>query len=177
LDRDAATAALESLSQVIFAIIATLLLLLALVLAGFGVFEFVRAAWSGRDVGMAALTSIGYTVVAVATFEIAKYLIEEEVIRGREMRIASEARRSLTRFISTIAIATFLEALVTVFRVSKDHVPHLIYPSVLLIAGILLILGLGVYQRLSATVEAKVEKKDLAEEHAETTGGSKRKPA
>jgi hypothetical protein len=106
-------------------------------------------------------------VVSVATFEISKYVIEEEVVRGREMRVASEARRSLTRFISTIAIAIFLEALVVVFRVGKDNVPHLIYPTALLVAGILLIIGLGVYQRLSAIVEEEVEDKDIADEKAE----------
>jgi hypothetical protein len=148
------------MSRVVFAIIAGLLMLLALVLAIGAIAEFASVAWRGGDVSLAALDGIGYVVVSVATFEISKYLIEEEVVRGREMRVASEARRSLTRFISTIAIAIFLEALVTVFRVSKDHVPHLIYATLLLVGGILLVLGLGLYQRLSAAVEEKVDQKD-----------------
>ena len=158
------TTILETLSRIVFGIIATLLLVLALVLAGDAAYKFIKAGISGADIGDAALTGIGYVVVSVATFEISKYLIEEEVVRGHEMRVASEARRSLTRFISTIAIAIFLEALVTVFRVSKENVPHLLYPSFLLIAAILLVIGLGAYQRMSAAVEERVEEKDIAEE-------------
>lgn len=145
-----------------FGAIATILLLLALVLAGDAVLQFFRSAWVGGEVTDAALIGIGYVVVAVATFEIAKYLTEEEVVRGREMRLASEARRSLTRLISTVAVAIFLEALVTVFRVGKDDVPLLIYPTLLLVAGVLIVVGLGVYQRLSVGIEDRVEERDVA---------------
>lgn len=98
-------------------------------------------------------------VVAIAVYDVSKYLIEEEVVRGRELRVASEARRSLTRFISTIAIAVFLEALVTIFRVTQEDVTKLLYPTFLMIAAILLVLGLGVYQRLSVAVERQVDDK------------------
>jgi len=142
-------------SRIIFAGSACLLALLAVALAVDAVVEFARAMWLGKSVGIAALTGIGYVVVAIAVFDVAGYLIEEEVVRGRELRVAAEARRSLTRFISTIAIAVFLEALVTIFRVSQENVSELIYPTTLLVAAILLIIGLGVYQRLSASVEGK----------------------
>ncbi len=101
-------------------------------------------------------------MVAVATFEIARYLTEEEVVRGREIQLASEARRSLTRLVSTVAVAIFLEALVIVFHVGKENVPQLIYPTFLLLAAIVIVVGLGVYQRLSASVEEQVERRDLA---------------
>lgn len=142
-------------SRVIFAGAACLLALLAIALAVDALLEFGRAVWAGQDIGLAALSGIGFVVVAIAVFDVAGYLIEEEVVRGRELRYAAEARRSLTRFISTIAIAVFLEALVTIFRVSRESVSDLIYPTGLLVAAILLIIGLGVYQRLSAAVEAK----------------------
>lgn len=160
---------LEPASRVVFATVAAILMLLAIVLAADALFQFVRAAWTGGAVGVAALVGIGYVVVAVAVYDVAKYLIEEEVVRAREMRVASEARRSLTRFISTITIAVFLEALVTVFRVSKENVPQLIYPAILLFVGILLVLGLGLYQRLSVMVEKEVGPKDLAEEKKRQT--------
>lgn len=145
----------DLVSRIIFGIAAMLLAVFALVLAGSAVADFVTAALSRQHVGLSALSGIGYVVVSIAVFDVAKYLVEEEVVRGRELRVASEARRSLTRFISTIAIAVFLEALVTVFRVSQDSVDELLYPTSLLVAGILLVLGLGVYQRLSLTVEKR----------------------
>ena len=103
-------------------------------------------------------------MIAVAVFDVAKYFVEEEVIRGREMRLASEARRSLTKFVSTIAIAVFIEALVMVFRQGSQDVALILYPVAVLITGVLIILGLGVYQSLSADVERQVEARDKAAE-------------
>lgn len=148
----------DFISRATFGIAAAVLALFALVLAGNAVSDFLFAAWALQHVGPTALSGIGYVVVSIAVFDVAKYLAEEEVVRGRELRVASEARRSLTRFISTIAIAVFLEALVTVFRVAQEDVTKLFYPTFLLIAAILLVLGLGVYQRLSVAVERQVER-------------------
>jgi hypothetical protein len=147
----------DFISRLIFGIAALLLAIFALALAGSAVSDFLNAAMSRQHVGLSALSGIGYVVVSIAVFDVAKYLIEEEVVRGRELRVASEARRSLTRFISTIAIAVFLEALVTIFRVTQESVDELLYPTALLVAAILLVLGLGVYQRLSVTVEKREE--------------------
>ncbi|MGA8292852.1 MAG: GNAT family acetyltransferase [Rhodoplanes sp.] len=152
----------EPLSRIVYGVIAIILLLLALVLAGDAVFQFFREALVGGEVTEAALGGIGYLVVAIATFEIARYLTEEEVVRRREIQLASEARRSLTRLVSTVAVAIFLEALVIVFHVGKENVPQLIYPTFLLIAAILIVVGLGFYQRLSANVEEHVEERDIA---------------
>jgi uncharacterized membrane protein YczE len=109
------------------------------------------------DVGSTLLEAVGYTVIAIAVFDVGKYILEEEAIRAREMRHAGEARRSMTKFISTIAIAVFLESLVAVFEASKEDVRTMIYPTFLLFAGVALMVGLGVYQRLSAIVEKDVQ--------------------
>jgi hypothetical protein len=154
----------DLVSRIVFGVAAVILMLLAMSLIGDVVFQFGGAVWSRQSVSLSALTGIGYVVVAIAVFDVAKYLIEEEVVRAREMRAAGETRRSLTRFIATIAIAVFLEALVTVFRVSQENVTELIYPTMLFVAAILLVVGLGIYQRLSAEVEQQVGHRDRAEE-------------
>jgi hypothetical protein len=154
-------------SRIVFAIAALLLMALALVIIGTVFVDLFSSLLSGQAAGVAALSSIGFVVVSIAVFDVAKYLIDEEVVRAREMRAAGETRRSLTRFISTISIAIFLEALVTVFRVGKENVTNLGYPTMLLIAAILLVVGLGVYQRLSAETEQRVEHKDRAAEAKE----------
>jgi hypothetical protein len=119
---------LEMLPRVVFGAIATILSLLALVLAGNAVIQCFRAAWVGGEVTEAALVGISYVVVSVATFEIARHLTEEEVVRRREKRLASEARRSLARLISTVAAAIFLEALVIVFHWARKMCPNLFIP-------------------------------------------------
>jgi hypothetical protein len=153
----------DLVSRIIFALAAAILMLLALLLIADVLVQTVSTFLSWRSMGIVALTGIGYVVVAIAVFDVAKYLFEEEVIRAREMRAASETRRSLTRFISTIAIAVFLEALVTVFRVSQEDVANLLYPTLLFAAAILLVVGLGLYQRLSAEVEERVGHQDQAD--------------
>ena len=149
---------MQFLSRAVFGLASAVLMLLALglILQGlyYAVVEFMQPGPQGK---IALLGAVGYVIIAIAVFDMAKFLIEEEVLNRREKQTASDARRSLTKFISTIAIAVFLEALVTVFRVSTENAAEMLYPTLLLVAGTFLVLGLGLFQRLSATVERQVE--------------------
>lgn len=149
---------MELLSRIAFASASLVLMAMSLALVLYSIVEIVAvglSSWS--HAGAAMLSAIGYVVIAMAVFDVAKYFVEEEVIRGREMRSAAEARRSLTKFVSTIAIAVFIEGLVLVFQASKDDLPTMIYPTALLLTAIVIVVGLGAFQRLSAEVEEKVE--------------------
>jgi hypothetical protein len=155
-------------TRAVFAGASLLLLLSAMALIGFGLsdaVENIRAPdQSGAD---AVLDLLGYVIVAIAVFDVAKYIFEDEVRRGNEKRSAAEARRSLTKFLSTIVIALFLEALVVVFKTARGDVSQLIYPTALLLASVFVLVGLGAFQRFSATVEEKVGDDDEAEERKE----------
>ncbi|GAA0764101.1 MAG: GNAT family acetyltransferase [Brevundimonas aurantiaca] len=153
------------LTRAVFGGASLLLLLAATALIGFGVkdaLETIRA--PGQSGAEAVLDVLGYVIVAIAVFDVAKYIFEDEVRRGNERRSAAEARRSLTKFLSTIVIALFLEALVVVFKTAREDVSQLIYPTALLIAAVLVLVGLGAFQRFSASVEEKVGEDDEAEE-------------
>lgn len=153
------------LSRVIFAGASLLLLLAALALIAMGLHDAWEAIRDVRRSGAeAVLDCLGYIIVAIAVFDVAKYLFEDEVRRGSERRSAAEARRSLTKFLSTIVIALFLEALVVVFKTARGDVAQLVYPTLLLLAAVTVLVGLGAYQRFSAAVEEKVGDDDVAEE-------------
>jgi membrane protease YdiL (CAAX protease family) len=155
----------QFLSRFVFAFASFVLMLLALGLIVQGLYyPLVELARPGPQGKIALLGAVGYVIIAIAVFDVAKFLIEEEVLNRREKRRASDARRSLTKFISTIAIAVFLEALVTVFQVSTENVSQMLYPTLLLVAGTLLVIGLGLFQRLSATVEQEVEGEGASED-------------
>lgn len=159
--------AFDLFTRAAFGLASLLLMLLAcglIVYAFAGVWGSFRA--PDADVGATLLEAVGYTVIAIAVFDVGKYLLEEEAIRGREMRSAGEARRSLTKFISTIVIAVLLEAVVTVFQAGKESMPLMLYPTLLLVSGILLMVGLGIYQRLSVSVE------NVAKDPPEDEGGT-----
>jgi hypothetical protein len=149
---------MEGLSRFAFASASLVLMALSLALVIYGAIEVISVGISSwKDAGGTILAAIGYVVIAMAVFDLAKYFIEEEVIRGRELREAAEARRSLTKFVSTIAIAVFIEGLVITFQASKDDLPTMLYPTALLLTAILIVVGLGVFQRLSAEVEKKLD--------------------
>jgi len=151
---------MELLSRFAFASASLVLMAMSIALVLYGAVEVALVGiGSWKDAGGVLLSAIGYVVIAMAVFDVAKYFIEEEVIRGRELREAAEARRSLTKFVSTIAIAVFIEGLVIVFQASKDDLPTMLYPTALLLTATLIVVGLGVFQRLSAEVEDKIDKR------------------
>ena len=151
---------MEILSRVVFGVASTTLMLLSLALVAFGALELIAALGkSWHEGGDALLTAIGYVVIAMAVFDVAKYFVEEEVVTRKHMiSTVIEERRSLTKFISTIVIAVFIEGLVIVFQVSKQNVEKMLYPTVLLATAILIVLGLGVYQWLHVEVERHLDK-------------------
>jgi len=158
---------MDYISRGVFGLASIVLMLIALALSIYSaglIITSLMGAWSRAGHGL--LEAVGYVVIAMAVFDVAKYFMEEEVIRAREMRLASEARRSLTKFVSAISIAVFIEGLVLVFRQSGEDIALLLYPAAILVTGVAIILGLGIFQRLSAEVEEEVEARDKqAEEH------------
>ena len=124
----------------------------------YGVYQvFVPPEMPAKPFSTRLLNGIGYVVIATAVFDVSKFLLEEEeILRGRDLRRMVEARRSLTKFITIITIAVFLEALVMVFEAGKAApLSNMIYPTLLLLAGVALLLGLGLFQRLSADAESR----------------------
>lgn len=145
---------IAALSRILFGCAGVALIVYSALLIGYGAFGVLR---SGQRLDFAVLDAIGYVVIAIAVFDVAKYLVEEEVIREREMRQAGEARRSLTRFVATIIIAILLEATVIAFKSAREHVSDLVYAALLMFAGVALILSLGIFQHLSSKVERAVD--------------------
>jgi len=155
-------------TRAIFAGASLLLALAAMSLIALGINEALASLRNpDQSSAEAVLDVLGYIIVAIAVFDVAKYLFEDEVRRGEEKRSAAEARRSLTKFLSTIVIALFLEALVVVFKTARGDVAQLVYPTLLLVAAVLVLVGLGAYQRFSAAVEEKVGEDDDAEAQKE----------
>jgi len=150
---------LELCARGVFGIISLFMMLLAaglIIFAGFQLFTVFNTPES--NIGRQLLDSVGYTVIAVAVFEVAKYIFEEEVLDPAEMRHTGEARRSLTKFLSTIVIVVFLETIVAIFQTSKETpISNMLYPTLLLFGGVALVVGLGAFQRLSASAEREVQ--------------------
>lgn len=112
----------------------------------------------------ALLNFVGYLIIAVAIFDVGRYLLEEEVFRERELHSPKEARRSLTKFMVIIVIAVTLESLLNVLKAGAISLEALLYPAALFLVAVFLLVGLGVYQRLSSLTEHEVSKGRRGEE-------------
>lgn len=141
------------IANAVYTIISLTLALISVAMVTYAVWEVWIAIAAGAGIIGKILDAIGLIVVAVAVFDVAKYLMEEEVLRDRELRSAREARRTLTKFIVIITIAVNLEALVFIFGAGSTDISTLLYPTALLTAGTLMVVGLGIFQRLSVSAE------------------------
>jgi len=129
------------------------LLGISLAMLAYALWEVYTAVHAGERIIDNMLNAIGLIVIAVAGFDVSKYLMEEEVLRDRELRSAREARQTLTKFLVIVIIAVSLEALVFVFRAGSKNFADLLYPTLLIGASAFLVITLGLYQRLSTDVE------------------------
>ncbi|QBZ83977.1 GNAT family acetyltransferase [Hydrogenovibrio crunogenus] len=101
------------------------------------------------------LQSVGAIVISVAIIDVAKYMVEEEVFRNKELRSPREARQTITKVVVILSIAVGIEGLIFIFKAGIRDITLLLYPTSMIIAAVVLIVGLGVYQKLSTSIEKK----------------------
>jgi hypothetical protein len=95
-----------SLCNVFYGILSVVLIGIALTLIAFALWEAGHAIVIKGNPIRGLLDAIGLAVVSMAVLDVGKYLMEEEVIRERELRSPIEARETLTKFMVIICIAS-----------------------------------------------------------------------
>lgn len=142
----------SAIPKFLYLFISIILTGISLLLVGYGLWEVWTALHSGSATVMdRLLDAIGVIVISLALFDVSKFLLEEEVLHKKAlMRTMLETRRALSKFMSIIAIAVCMEALVFIFRAGKSDVANLLYPTILLLAGVMVVIGLGFFLRISS---------------------------
>ena len=103
--------------------------------------------------------AIGLTALAVAVLDLAITIFREVILREVDKRHPSHLRRSLTRFGTIIIIATLIEGFIMIFRFNKTDQTHLIpYSTLVFVVATLLIVGLGIFIKITIPVEKLIEK-------------------
>jgi hypothetical protein len=98
----------QLLTRAMFCAVSIVLIVIAIGLIVYAGMQQVTAFRAPEQhIGRALLDSVGYMVIAVAIFEVAKYILEEEVIDPTQMRNAGQARRSITKFVSPSALPSY----------------------------------------------------------------------
>jgi len=145
---------MKTATTILFAVAAAFLVLLAVTLIGYSAYQVWNAVanasqvLSAGDFGYIIIDSVGYVVIAIAILDIAKHLIEEEVLSDGKAAKQGAFGRNLSEFLLIISIAVFLEGLVLVFKVTQDDIKLLIYPVSLLLVGVAMTIGLAVFKWL-----------------------------
>jgi len=140
----------DGLARLLFVAVALALFGLGISLVVSGVWQLVRGALGG-EVGIYNLMNgVGLLIVSLAIADVAKFVVEENVVRERELRSPAEALRSLTKFMTIIIIALSLEAVVGIFEAGREKAfDQLVFPSIVMAAAIFALIGLGLFQFLS----------------------------
>jgi hypothetical protein len=121
------------------------------------IYEVVSTAPTKGEFIPIILQSVGTIIISAAIIDVAKYMIEEEVFINKELRDPEEARRTITKIMVIISIAVSIEGLVYIFKAGTKDISLLPYPAFLIIVSVFLIVGLGIYQKLSVTVEKEIK--------------------
>jgi len=152
---------MKKMSNIVFSgvhlLAALILVVLSLVIMGWSIYDLILGIKAEDGFIAAMLQSVGAIIISTAIIDVAQYMVEEEVFMNKELRDPLEARRTLTKIIVIITIAVSIEGLVYIFKAGTKDLTLLLYPALLIMVSAVLIVALGVYQKLSATIE-KVEK-------------------
>ncbi|GJQ58991.1 MAG: hypothetical protein D8M57_02600 [Candidatus Scalindua sp. AMX11] len=136
---------------------ALILIALSLIIMGWSVYEVISSIKEEAGFIPLMLQSVGAIIISAAIIDVAQYMMEEEVFKNKELRDPVEARRTITKILVIITIAVSIEGLVYIFKAGTKDLTLLLYPAVLILVSAILIVALGLYQKLSATIEKKAE--------------------
>lgn len=141
----------------IYLVAAGALALMALIMMFWSIYEVWHEIFN-KSVGeekfiSTMLRSVGAIIIAVAIVDVAKYMIEEEVLEHREKRSPKDVRETLTKILIIVTIAVGIEGLIYIFKAGAKDITLLIYPAILITTAVVMIVGLGVYQKLSVAAE------------------------
>jgi hypothetical protein len=121
-----------------------------------GAWQLVLGGFGGQVGIYNLMNGVGLLIVSLAIVDVAKFVVEENVVRERELRSPGEARRSLTKFMTIIIIALSLEAVVGIFEAGREkNFQELIYPAAVMVVAVLAVVGLGAFQYLSRLAQAE----------------------
>ncbi|HET8902816.1 MAG TPA: hypothetical protein VFN16_02360 [Saccharospirillum sp.] len=99
-----------------------------------------------------ATDSFGVVILitlSLAIFDLGKTIIEEEVFVHKDIHHHGSTERTITRFMSAILIAISIEALLLMFKSLLGESDQLIQAVYMMLSAVALLIGLGIYLKLS----------------------------
>jgi hypothetical protein len=97
------------------------------------------------DAALQIIESVGLLAAAVVALQIAETIIEEEVIRDKNISAPTRVRRFLSRFFVVVTVALAVEGLVAVFKAIHEDMEMLPYASTVVGSTGLLLVAWGAF--------------------------------
>lgn len=144
--------AYERINRFVMGIGGVLLGVVSVFLIFYGAYIFyfmLIATYSGEVVMHKIFTSIISITIGLAIYDLAKTLLETEVLFKTFNYGNNLQNKILSKFLTSIIIALSIESLMAVFKIVLDDYSKLINAFYLIIGVTLLIVGTGIYNRLS----------------------------
>jgi len=139
----------EKISRTIYGLISLSLGIISLTMIGSAIYDIWISLHEKTLLTKALLDAVGLIVIGTAVFDVSKFLLEEEVFKVHGADTVMKQRNTLIKFLVIITISISLEALVFVFSAAKKDISLLVYPTFLLLTAVMLVIGLGAYQRMT----------------------------
>lgn len=135
--------------QVVYAIIGVMLVLIAGLLLFYGGRAMVEVIHDHIDQPIKIFGTVILVTLGLAIFDLGKTIIEEEVLLHKDIHNEGSTRRTISRFMSAIVIAVSIESLLLMFKSLLGGADHLNSAVFMLFAAVAMLVGLGVYLKLT----------------------------
>lgn len=132
---------INKINKVVIGTGGILLGVVSLFLILYGGFIFINLFWSTQslDILHAVFQSIISITIGLAIYDLAKHIIEHEILLKRSMHEESSENAILAKFLNSIIIASSIESLMVVFKIVLEDYSKMINALYLIIAVVLLI--------------------------------------
>jgi len=146
----------EPVFRALYGLFAAAMLLVAGVLFYSSMSELVHAlmepGWAD-ELRLKPFEVIVVLTLAMAIFDLAKTVFEEEVLMEKDVHRHSTVRRTMTRFVAAILVAILIEGLLTMFKVSMGYSEQGVTATLMIFSAAALLVALGLYVYLGALAE------------------------
>ena len=147
------------MTKFIYALIGYGLSVFALILIFYAFYHFIDHSW---DEGISIFQLIFKSTIALtlglAIFDLAKNLLEHEVVHKELFSPESGSHRLLEKFLISIIIALSIEALMTVFKIALVDYKDIVYAVYLIVAISIMIVSLSFFHKNNQTLSTNATK-------------------
>lgn len=137
------------LFQIVYGIIGLLLVSVAGLLLFSAGASLVEVLYRHTNTATQAFGIVILITLGLAIFDLGKTILEEEVLLHKDIHHQGSTRRTISRFMSAIVIAVSIESLLLMFKSLLGDATHLNSAVWMLMAAVALLVGLGIYLKLT----------------------------